>query len=275
MKHILVPIDFSKQALSAAKVAAKFAKKYDADIYLLHILEMPQGVIDAMNGGDNSTPASLLFMKKVHERFNDLKAQDFFKGVRVQETVQFDKAFEGVIEATKVHDIDLVIMGSSGASGVKEIIIGSNTEKIVRHSSVPVLVIKEGFSNLEINKIVFASNFNEKSKAKFQNVIDFANKLDSKLHLVYINTPFYFKTTKDISDRIANFVKDFEIKDFDTSIYNDKTIEQGVLHYSEEVGADLVAINTHGRSGLSTFFNSSVGQDLANHAKIPIITFRI
>ena len=81
MKRILVPIDFSEQAKCAAKVAAKIAKQVGAEIYLLHMLEMPEGIIDMQGGSDNSTPTSLLFMKKVHERFDELKNQDFFKGI--------------------------------------------------------------------------------------------------------------------------------------------------------------------------------------------------
>jgi len=275
MKHILVPIDFSKQALAAAKVAAKIAKQTNADIFLLHMLEMPQGVIDAMSGADNSTPASLLFMKKVHERFNELKASEFFKGVTVKESVQFHKTFDGVIEESKKQDIDLIVMGSSGASGITEIIVGSNTEKVVRHSDVPVLVVKEGYSDFDINKIVFASNFDEDCKAKFQNIIDFANIFDAKLHLVYINTPHDFKSTKKVSTTITNFIADFDIKKYDTYIYNETSIEKGILSYANELNADLIALNTHGRSGLSSFFNSNISQDLANHALKPIITFKL
>ena len=275
MKHILVPIDFSEQAECAAKVAAKIARQTNADIFLLHMLEMPQGVVDAMSGGDHTTPASLLFMKKVHERFDELKAQDFFKGITITESVQFHKTFDGVIQESKKQNIDLIVMGSSGSSGIKEIIVGSNTEKIVRHSDVPVLVVKKGYSDLEINKIVFASDFGEESKAKFQNIIDFTNIFDAKLHLVYINTPYNFKNTKKISTTMSNFIADFDIKDFDTYIYNETSVEKGILSYADEVNADLIALNTHGRSSISSFFNSSVGQDLANHALKPIITFKI
>lgn len=275
MKRILIPIDFSKQAREAAKVAAKIAKQTNADIYLLHMLEMPQGVVDAMSGGDNSTPASLLFMKKVHERFNELKASDFFEGIKVTESVHFHKAFDGVIEESEKQNIDLIVMGSSGSSGIAGIFVGSNTEKVVRHSEVPVLVVKEGHTDFEINKIVYASNFDADSKAKFQNIIDFANIFKAKLHLVYINTPHDFQSTKKISTTITNFVSDFKINDFDTYIYNETSVEKGILSYAKDVHADVIAIHTHGRSSVSSFFNPSIGQGLTNHALKPIITFKI
>ncbi len=275
MKRILVPIDFSEEAKCAAKVAAKIAKKTNSKIYLLHMLELPEGIIDMNTSKDTSSPASILFMQKVHERFDELKNESFFDGVEVIETVQFHKTFDGVIEESKKHDVDLVVMGSSGTSGFAEIIVGSNTEKVVRHSNVPVLVVKKGTKNFELNDIVFASDFSGESKARFKDVIDFTAIFNANLHLVYINTSHRFSTTKQITDKINAFISDFQLSDFDFTIYNDLSIERGILNFSKEINADLIALNTHGKSGLSKFFNGSVGQELANHAIKPVITFKI
>lgn len=275
MKRILVPVDFSEEAKCAAKVAAKIAKDTNSDIYLLHMLELPEGVIDMASSGDNSTPATLLFMRKVHERFDELKNESFFEGLNVIEEVHFHKTFEGVIEESKKQNIDLIVMGSSGATGLKEIIVGSNTEKVVRHSNVPVLVVKKGSDNFEINNIVFASDFNDESKNKFQNVIDFATIFNAKIHLLYVNTVHNFNTTKVLDAKIDNFISDFNYKNFDAFIYNDVSVEKGILNFSRQINADIIALNTHGRSGLSKLFNGSIGQELSNHALKPVITFKI
>jgi len=275
MKRILVPIDFSEEARCAAKVAAQIAKKTNSEIFLLHMIELPEGVIDMASGKDTSSPASILFMEKVHERFDELKSESFFDGVKVVETVQFHKTFEGVIEESKKQNVDLVVMGSSGATGLKEIVVGSNTEKVVRHSNVPVLVVKKGTKDFDINNIVFASDFSKESKNKFQDVINFAAVFNANLHLLYINTAHRFDTTKNISTKINNFVNDFKVDNFDITIYNDVSVERGILNYSRDVEADLIALNTHGRSGLSQLFNGSIGQELANHAIKPVITFKI
>jgi len=274
MKRILVPIDFSEQAICAAKVAARIAKKINAEIYLLHMLEMPEGIVDMMAGSDD-TPASMLLMKKVHERFNELKKEPFFDGITLHETVQFHKAFDGVISESKKDNIDLIVMGSAGATGITEIVIGSNTEKVVRHSEIPVMVIKKGNENFDINNIVFASDFAKDSKAKFQDVLDFSNLFDAKLHLLYVNTAHRFNSTRKISNTINSFVADFKINNYDTYIYNDISIEKGILNYTNEINADLIALNTHGRSGLSQLINASISEDLANHALKPVITFKI
>jgi nucleotide-binding universal stress UspA family protein len=275
MKRILVPIDFSEEAKCAAKVAAQIANDTGSDIYLLHMLEMPEGVVDMASAGDNSTPASLLFMKKVHERFDELKNESFFDGLNVIESVHFHKTFDGVIAESKKQDVDLIVMGSSGASGIKEIIVGSNTEKVVRHSNVPVLVVKKGTENFSLKRIVFASDFANDIKNKFQEIIDFAATFDASLHLLYVNTAGNFKTTKAITNKINDFTSEFKLDRFDTTIYNDSSVEKGILNFSNDLDADVIALNTHGRSGLSQLFNGSIGQELANHALRPVVTFKL
>ena len=103
MKRILVPTDFSEHSINALKVAAQLAKKYDSEIYLLHILELPSHAVDQMSGGSSSVvPEAIFFMKSAHNRFEELLAQDFLKGLTVHETVNsnFDKAYNGTVSYT-------------------------------------------------------------------------------------------------------------------------------------------------------------------------------
>ncbi|WP_117882100.1 universal stress protein [Aureibaculum luteum] len=276
MKKILVPIDFSDEAKYACKVAASIAKKTGSEIILLHMLDIPTDAIDPLESDITRGGAqTILFMKGIHRRFEKLKKQPFFDGVKINENVKFHKAFEGVIEESKNNNVDLIVMGSQGSTGLKEMLVGSNTEKVVRQSDIPVLVIKQDIDNFEINNIIFASDFGEGSKKSFHNVIDFANMFKAKLHLLFINTARNFEPTEVTNTKLKNFVADFEIKDFTLNTYNDYTIEEGILNYGKKINADIIAINTHGRSGLAQLFNESISKELANHALRPVVTFKI
>ncbi len=276
MKRILVPIDFSKEAECAARIAASIAKKTGSEIYLLHMLELPVNTIDpAEMSSIRSEPQIIYFMKTAHEKFDKFKKMPFFKGIKIIESVQFHYAFAGIISESEKNKIDLIVMGSQGASGLQEMFIGSNTEKVVRRSKVPVLVVKKGTENFKIKDIVFASDFNNESKKTFQNVIDFANIFKAKIHFLYVNTIHNFSTTPAIESKMENFIKDFKIGEYTRRIYNDISIEKGILSYGRDIDADLIALNTHGRSGLSQLFNGSIGQELTNHALRPVITFKI
>ncbi|SFS58505.1 universal stress protein [Lutibacter maritimus] len=276
MKSILVPVDFSKQAEYAAKVASVIAKQTNAKIFLLHMLELPTGIIDpASFGSANNSPTALLFLKRAHEKFEDFKKSSFLKGVKVEDSVQFHKAYDGIIDESVKQGADLIVMGSKGASGIEEMLVGSNTEKVVRNSEIPVLVVKEDISNFKIENIVFASNFKYDKRSAFQKILNFAQLFNAKLHLLKINTIHNFETTKDSSDAIRNFINDFDLGDFSLNIYNDVSIELGILNFSKVIDADIILLNTHGRRGLAHLFNGSIGEDLTNHAKLPVLTFKL
>ncbi|MGB5322187.1 universal stress protein, partial [Lutimonas sp.] len=118
MKRILVPVDFSKEAESAARVAASIAKKTGSEIFLVHMLELPVTTIDpAEMNTMSSEPQIIYFMKLAHEKFEKFKKLPFFKGLTVVETIQFQHAFSGIINESEKNNIDLIVMGSQGASG--------------------------------------------------------------------------------------------------------------------------------------------------------------
>lgn len=276
MKKILVPIDFSVQAEYAAKVAVNIAKLTDSKIYLLHMLELPTGVIDPSSYGTSSnTPTALLFLKRAYEKFENFKKLSFFDGVEMEDSVLFHKAYDGIINESEKNDVDLIVMGSKGTSGLEEMLVGSNTEKVVRNSNIPVLVIKKEVEKFKIENIVFASNFNLDARGTFQKILDFTTIFDAQLHLLKINTIHNFETTKESSDAIRNFINDFDLNNYTLNIYNDVSVEAGVLNFAKVIDADVILLNTHGRRGLAHLFAGSITEDLANHAKLPVITFKI
>ncbi len=274
MKKILVPTDFSKEAEQALKVAAQLAKKHDSEIYLLHMLELPLDQVDALSQY-SELPEAMFFMKLAHQKFEATMSQDYLKGVTVHETVDFNQTFTGITNTCKEHAIDLIVMGSHGANGFKEMFIGSNTEKVVRTAEVPVLVIKNEHVNFEINHFVFASDFKNDNKETYRQAIKLAQALDAKIHLLFVNTANNFVTTDVAKGRILDFISGNNFENYTISIYNDESVEKGILNFSHVVGADLIGISTHGRQGIAHFFNGSISEDLVNHAKRPVVTFKI
>ncbi|WP_418264731.1 universal stress protein [Flavobacterium faecale] len=274
MKLILVPTDFSPHAENALKTAAEIAKKTDAEILLLHMLEIPSQMNDAITGAAG-IPEIMLFIKKANEILEENTQREFLKGITVTKHVKFEKASEGILTFLKKYEIDLIVMGSKGISGIEEILVGSNTEKIVRQSNVPVLVVKNNKINLDQPNIVFASDFSAETKAPFQKLIDFSKIFDAKLTLVTICTPNSFKSTIVARKMTSEFIANFNLKNYTTHLYNDTNVEKGIINFSSEIDADLIALCTHGRTGLTHFFTGSISEDLVNHAVKPVLTFKI
>ncbi|NBU80913.1 MAG: universal stress protein [Flavobacteriaceae bacterium] len=274
MKKILVPTDFSEYAYYALKVAAQIAKKNDGEIILLHMLELPHQAGDAIGSG-HDIPEIMLFKNAAMKRLEDLMDDECLDGLKVSQVIQFELAFNGIMNISKKNDVDLIVMGSHGASGFKEMFIGSNAEKVVRNSDVPVLIIKKDAGEFNVDKFVFASDFTDEIKKPFAKVVDIANKFGAELELAMINTPSTFKPTHVAEEIMRNFVSNFNINKYAINIYNDVNVENGILHFADHIGADLIGVSTHGRKGLSHFFNGSISEDLVNHALRPVITFKI
>lgn len=274
MKKILVPTDFSKQAENALQVAAQLAKKHNSEIYLLHMLELPLHQVDALSNF-SELPEAVFFMKLAHQHFEKVMSKEYLNDVIVHETIKFHQTFDGIVDTCHENEIDLIVMGSHGSSGFKEMFIGSNTEKVVRTSDIPVLVIKNEHKNFQINDFVFASDFKNDNKETYKQAIDMANVFGSKIHLLMVNTANNFTTTAKAKAKIMEFIKEYPFDNYTIDIYNDESVEKGILNFSHIVGADLIGISTHGRQGIAHFLNGSISEDLVNHAKRPVITFKI
>jgi len=281
MKRILVPTDFSPLAERALKVAAQLAKKFNGEIYLLHMLELPMQLVQSTSTGSavasssQNLPEALFFMKLAKKRFSEIMSQPYLQGIKVHETVEFHQAFDGIMEVSQEHNCDLIIMGSHGASGFKEMFIGSNTEKVVRNSTIPVLVIKNEHKDFNVDNFVFATDCNIHNKHTLSNAKRFAEKIEAKMHLVYINTANNFMPSDEAYDSLNNFIEGAELNDYTLNIYNDVTVEKGILNFTLSINAGLIGISTHGRKGLAHFFNGSISEDLVNHANLPVVTFKI
>ena len=274
MKRILVPTDFSEQAENALKVAAQLAKKNKSEIYVLNSLELPTHL--SSSGANGAMPESPFFIKLAEKYFEELLEKPYLDGILIHEAIiGHGEVYKDVKEAVKEKDIDMIIMGSQGTNGFMEMFIGSNTEKVVRTSNVPVLVIKNNHENFKTENFIYATDFSDECKTPFKQAIKFAEKTNTFINLLYINTPSSFKTTKEINSKIKRFLKGMDETNFNIHIYNDISIEKGILNFAGETNAHLIGLGTHGRSGLAHFFNGSISEDLVNHANMPVMTFKM
>ena len=277
MKKIIVPVDFSDHSNYALESAAILAKKYDAEILALHMLEISETILT--KGETDLQNETVFFLKLAEQRFTDFLQQDFLKDVKVTPIVKHFKVFTEVNEVAKEHNADLIVMGSHGSSGLKEIFIGSNTEKVVRHSDVPVLVIKNKPTNLSFDNVVFASDFSENTVTPYINATKLFDKLGANLHLIYVNTPGdNFNSTSEMEKVVVNFLQKADgnlDKLSEVKYISDYTVEKGILNHANVSGANAIAVATHGRKGFTHFLAGSISEDIANHSSLPVVTFKI
>ena len=275
MYKILVPVDFSKKSDSAVKMSAQIGKKIKSEIHLLHLVELPSGIVDMGAGSNFSIPASMMYLRKVKEKIIHLKNTFFDSDHIIKYSIKFENPFEGITNYATKNDANLIVMGSKGVSDFEEMIIGSNTEKVVRTSNIPVIVVKTDTNKFKFKKLVFASNYDEENKVAFSDFLAFAKKFNSQIHLLKINTISNFESSYETHKKIKNFIQDFNLKRKTITIYNDISVVKGIINFAKDIDADIIAITTHGISGLSSLFNGSIAKSVSKNVLRPVITFKI
>ena len=279
MKTILVPTDFSEIAQIAANVAIGIAQKASAELILLHIIERPNSVSFNIEGQisdhDNwdDKMYTLKLIEKAKKEMSAVVGDANLAGVKVKQELRMGNPFHGIKEVITQHKVDLVVMGTLGHSKWEEMIIGSNTEKVIRHSTCPVLTVHGKPGKNEFKNIVYATSLS-KHEVDFANVVKNTQEMyGSTVHVVRINTPDNFQNDEVVTKVMADFVKKVNLKNYTLNIFSDHSEEKGIIHFADSVDADLVAMSTHGFKGFAHVLAGSIAEDVANHSKRPVLTF--
>jgi nucleotide-binding universal stress UspA family protein len=275
MKKILVPFDFSKTAVNAFRFAVDIALQAKGTIYLLHVIELPvinDPIIMPVMTFEQD------FLKTLREkamREFDKVISKYGSDVKVSKNVEFGAPAKTINTFADKEGVDVIVMGSHGATGLREVFVGSNAEKVVRNSSIPVMVFKNYYKG-PIKNIIFPNTLDlDKMQDFTMKVKALQAFFKAKLHIVYINTPTNFTSDTVTLARLKAFAKRFMFKDFTLNIFNHQYEEEGILEFAKIVDGDLVAVGTHGRKGISHLINGSLAENIVNHSKSAIWTYNL
>jgi nucleotide-binding universal stress UspA family protein len=279
MKTILVPTDFSKSADIATKTAISIAQRAKAKLVVLHIIERPdsvsfntEGEIDMFNNYEDRL-FTLKLIEKAKKQLAAIVDEGTAAGVTVERELRLGNPFHGMREIITVHKVDLVVMGTSGYSKLEEMIVGSNTERVIRHAACPVLTVHDKPNKTEFKNIVYATSMSD-DEAEFASVVKKAQEMyNATVHVVRINTPANFHSDHVVKKLMENFVKKTKLSNCTVNTFNDQLEEEGILHFAESINADLIAMSTHGRTGLAHVLVGSIAEGVANQSARPVLTY--
>jgi nucleotide-binding universal stress UspA family protein len=275
MQKILVPCDFSEQAISAFKFAIDLASESNREVHLLHVIELPV-MHDTMMMPALSFEATLLKELNEHAetRFQNLQ-QEFVSEKPVITKIHFGNTSMMILDYIKDEEIDLVVMGTKGASGIRELFIGSNAERIVRGAVCPVITVRKYEKLHGIKNIVFPNSLELDQEDLIGHVKALQDFLKATLHIVWINTPGNFTGDVVTQLKLKEFAKRYMLKDYTLNVFNDTLEELGVVNFAHMIKADMIAMGTHSRKGLTHMVMGSVTEDVVNHIDCPIWTYTI
>ncbi|WP_296383256.1 universal stress protein [Winogradskyella sp.] len=276
MKKIIIPVDFSKHSEYALETAAALAKQHNSELIIMHMLELSESIFSSSSSARNEETAFMLMV--ANKEFESFLDKSYLEGITVTPMIKHHKVLKEVAEVASSVNADLIVIGSRGHSLHDGIFTGSNTEKVVRYSDTPVLVVKSKPLSVNFNNVVLATDFLEQSTSAVKKALELLNELGNKVTLLHINLPnLSFLSTDEIDNKVAEFLKlaKLENQSYTIDYVADHTVEDGVINYAKRVNAEAVAMITHGRTGLSNFFGGSISEDLVNHTKLPVVTFKL
>ncbi|MEH0156157.1 universal stress protein [Limibacter armeniacum] len=279
LKRILVPTDFSEEANNALDVAVEIADIANAEISLLHVVDVPSVThydsVTAIGGVDESPELYNVYtgslQKVVEAKMKQISEQ--YPNVLIHEHIVFDSLQRHIASFVTKDETDLIVMGSSGIHGIDELFIGSNTEKVIRLAKAPVLTIKQKEDSFYPREMVFASTFDKVSDKTALSLKVFQELFNATLHLVKVITPNTFEATTYTIETIEEFAKKYGFENYKIHTFNFFSEEEGIRVFADQINADMIAMSTHGRKGISHMLLGSIAEEVANHSHKSVLTF--
>ena len=279
MKTILLPTDFSQHSENALKAAALLAQHHQANLIVVHIANLKDASL--IKSQEQSFEETLFSVRLAEKNFAEFLDEPYLKDVAVTSLIKKNSNFNQINEVLEANDVSLIVMSSHGTSGLQEIIIASNTEKVIRFSDVPVLVIKEEAAAYKMGVGVYTSDFSEDSVEAYKKAKTFFKDWDTEMKMVYVNpTGRKFKNSRELDELLLNFFTkagEVNINDFKNkvTIYSEHSIEKGIFNYSNDINADFIVIPTHPHKGITHILKGNLSENVANHSSIPVLTIKI
>jgi nucleotide-binding universal stress UspA family protein len=275
-QKILIPIDFSETSMIAIEHGAFTAKLFKAEIIFLHVVEKhwekfsvvaPELRVDA--------PTDLV--NSIEKRLEEIAANTLSKyGVKSTSITSDGNIFSEIIAISKEQNVDLIVMGTHGTSGVVEFFAGSNTYKVVTEAKCPVLSIRAQAQNVGFKNIVLPIDDSVHSRQKVNHAVVMAKHAGAVIHILGL------ADTEDQSE-----LKKFEMKLDTIEEYMDKcgvictrkVINGGnqarvTYDYAQLQNADLIVIMTDQDENITGRLLGTYAQQVVNHSKIPVMSIQ-
>ena len=276
MKKILVPTDFSEYAGNAVDFAVHTAKVLPAEITLLHSYEINSSLYTDYMGVNKQFNQTILNESK--EKLASLKKDIEEKsGMVVDTSISTESLQDAITKSTEEEKFDLIVMGTLGASGIKEKLWGSRTATAISKSKIPVIAIPDEYEWKKPQQILFATNQFEKDPA----ILDFIFEL-AGLYMANVQVAVF---TDEEGDKAGTFLdhknKISEYEAFLKENYNEETLtsahlygenfEETLQDFIKENNMDMLVMVTYPHKFWNRIFNPSKTKKMSYNTKVPLL----
>ena len=273
---ILVPVGFSEQSLAALKQACLIAKIKKSEVIILSVIEEQSKISGLLI--DNPFEEIRSKVKDKLDEISEMHSSKF--SVKVDSMVASGKIYDQIVEVSSLINANLIVMGTNGSpKGVIKKFIGSNAERVVRLSNIPVITIKENTSTENFDNIILPLDLGKETKEKVTFAIEYARYWNSTIRIVSVflkdNTNEKNILIKNLN-QVSNFISNAGVKCTSELIEGEKKQSLGdfVINYEKKFDSDLIIIMTK-KEELALSNNLSVtARYIIHNSKIPVMSIK-
>ena len=270
--RILIPTDFSELSKVAIQYAVDMGKDLEVNIMLLHVIDTSAPSRARVGSHKLQEALKTSSERAMKELLGSIK-KDIGHNIDISYEITSGTSIGKYVEMAAVkNDIDIVCIGTKGASGLKKILFGSNAASIIESSSIPVLTIPEFARYKGVKNIVYSSDFYNLEK-ELDLIIPFAKLMDAWIQVLHIdkdNEGF----EGDLQQKEKSLIKDFSYQKIKMTELKIDSVVIGINKFVEDVDADMVIMFTHHTNFIEKVFQKSVTQNTAFQTRIPLFTFQ-
>lgn len=282
-ERILVPTDGSDAAVAAVDTAIALARRFDAEVHGIHVVDSTSMLAAA----DDTTGELVRRGKDAVAAVAD-RATDADVDATTTLIEEATPPHRGILAYADDHDIDLVVMGTHGRTGVGRVILGSVTARTLREASIPVMTVhEETVIDSELDSLLVPFDGSAGAQAAADHAIELAQVTDATVNFVHVVHPGV--VAGDVNARmILEALEEAGERALETVIGNAERagVETGdapvlvgkphreIVAFADEQDIDCIVMGTHGRTGLGRFFLGSVTERVIRKSEVPVIATR-
>jgi nucleotide-binding universal stress UspA family protein len=276
INKILVPVDFSPESSNALETAIAICTRQLATLTLIHVIENSFVLFPPEAGGAAGVVLPKM-LKDANDNLNNLaKTLRKKHDLVVNHVVQTGNPADEICSWATHKEIDLIVMGTHGASGLKEFFLGSNAYSVVRNSSCPVMTIPGTNRWLDFRKILFPIRLIPHALDKYDVVRPIIRKNGSSLLIAGIvkkdDATGFIEMKTMVDNARAEIAGDDVI--CSSEVHYCEDVSQEVLEIANKEKPDLVVITANLGESLRDFFLGNYAQGIVNHAHFPVLSIR-
>lgn len=271
MKKILFPTDFSKNAENALRYALEFALKMDAKVFILNVNPLPYDFVIRVEEAIDSLEK--YSDKKLRKLVDEIKDERKYKNLTIESKTSAGSIVLAILETAERLNVDLIVMGTKGASGLDRFFFGSNTAEIIRRANVPVLVVPKDAAYQKFGKMIYAIDYREDDLYFLQELSKLAEILDTNIETIHV-APKNSLQEQILHKGLVQLVDEKVSKIFtEHHLVINASVTKGIEEYLNNNPNCLLAMAHYKRTFLQSLLNNSFTEEMAYRTKTPLFIF--